>query len=249
MVRGDSDGLRQLAATASGTAYGSTLTTTSSATVAVDSTPPSVTIATSARATTNPVVAVSWGAADSVSGVAGYDLDVATDGGPYLPWLTATTQTAATFTGNPGHRYRFRVRATDRAGNVSAFVSSSEVSVDSAAPFPPQPWIQPPPTGGGLVTADPALGITRSAARGGTLNLTGSVARGARGRVDVAWRAKIGRRIYTAHAVGRITGGRFAVKVRIPAKARRARVATVTVSYPGDGRFGATVRRFTVRSR
>ncbi|MFN0053350.1 MAG: lamin tail domain-containing protein [Planctomycetales bacterium] len=62
---------------------------------------------------------VSWSGRDtpSGSGIAGYDLLVSDNGGPYLPWLVNTPQTSALFTGVVGHTYRFFSTAIDVAGN------------------------------------------------------------------------------------------------------------------------------------
>src|SRR5207302_6829335 len=98
-VRGDTDGLKQLTATASATAYGSTLSGTATKAITVDATPPTVTLAAPSGTTQTEAIAVQWGANDSGSKVAGYDVEVATNGGPYVPWLTAAAQTSA---GHPG---------------------------------------------------------------------------------------------------------------------------------------------------
>jgi hypothetical protein len=61
-----------------------------------------------------------WGGNDGLgSGLVGYDVSVAVDGGQPAPWLTATTTRQATFAASLGHTYTFRVTGRDRAGNVS----------------------------------------------------------------------------------------------------------------------------------
>src|SRR5262249_18902599 len=69
-----------------------------------------------------PALTVHWsGQADPAgSGIAAYDVFVSDDGGPFTAFLTGTAQTAATFTGQRGHTYRFFSRATDHVGNVEA---------------------------------------------------------------------------------------------------------------------------------
>jgi RHS repeat-associated protein len=63
-------------------------------------------------------VAVAWSGDDGGgSGVASYDLDVSADGAPWEPLLTNTQSTSYQYTGQPGHRYTFRVTATDNVGN------------------------------------------------------------------------------------------------------------------------------------
>src|SRR5262249_12118291 len=39
------------------------------------------------------------------------------NGGPFVPWLVATTQTSASYTGSFGHTYRFYTEAVDNVGN------------------------------------------------------------------------------------------------------------------------------------
>src|SRR5690606_10560194 len=54
----------------------------------------------------------------SGSGVASCDVQVSIDAGPWADWLFATTETSTLYAGQAGHGYAFRVRCTDRAGNV-----------------------------------------------------------------------------------------------------------------------------------
>ena len=61
---------------------------------------------------------VDWSGTDVGAGIAFYSVFVSTDGGPYVPLVTATTDTSAPFTGEPGKTYRFYSSATDGAGNV-----------------------------------------------------------------------------------------------------------------------------------
>jgi spore germination protein YaaH/flagellar hook assembly protein FlgD len=72
-----------------------------------------------AKATDEGIV-VAWSAAD-VSAVASFDVQVASDGGAWTPWLTATTKTTDVWLGADGHVYAFRVRATDVKGNAGAW--------------------------------------------------------------------------------------------------------------------------------
>lgn len=71
------------------------------------------------------LIRLSWGGTDSGSGIASYDVARSYDGGAYVTLASATTATAMDTTMNPGHSYRFRVRARDRAGNVGAWVYAS----------------------------------------------------------------------------------------------------------------------------
>jgi RHS repeat-associated protein len=62
---------------------------------------------------------VSWDATtDAGSGVDWYDLDISVDGDPWQSLLTNSQSTDYQYTAQPGHRYTFRVTATDNVGNV-----------------------------------------------------------------------------------------------------------------------------------
>ena len=67
-----------------------------------------------------PNFQISWSGTDAAnsSAIAGFNVYVSDDGGPYTAWLQDTTLTSATFTGQPGHTYGFYSVATDNAGNV-----------------------------------------------------------------------------------------------------------------------------------
>ncbi len=67
-----------------------------------------------------PTFTVSWSGADNSggSGLADYDVYLSDDGGNWVRWQNQTTQTSASFNGQPGHSYAFYSLATDVAGNV-----------------------------------------------------------------------------------------------------------------------------------
>jgi hypothetical protein len=73
-------------------------------------------------------VRIAWTGADERSGIARYDVALSTDGGA---WTSPTTAISASLTPSlaPGHTYRFRVRAVDRAGNVGAWAYGSTFRV------------------------------------------------------------------------------------------------------------------------
>jgi len=66
---------------------------------------------------------ISWTGSDADSGIAGYDVQRSYDGGAYLTIATAITATTFDWTMTPGHTYKFRVRARDKAGNVGAWTT------------------------------------------------------------------------------------------------------------------------------
>ncbi|MBC7250374.1 MAG: hypothetical protein H5T62_08810, partial [Anaerolineae bacterium] len=49
------------------------------------------------------------------------------DDSDWTSWLTATTATEAVYSGELGHRYTFRVRATDNVNNTGPWAEASTV--------------------------------------------------------------------------------------------------------------------------
>ena len=113
------------ATNAAGTGLPSTPTTA----LRIDATSPSVTapvasLAVSSVAATSSVpVLISWTGADSGSGIAHYEVALSTSGGAYvLVASPASTTLTRSLTLSTTRTYRFRVRAVDQSGNVSAWV-------------------------------------------------------------------------------------------------------------------------------
>jgi hypothetical protein len=65
-------------------------------------------------------IPILWSGGDAAggSGIGSYDIYVSRDDGAYQPWLLATKETSARFTGESGSVYRFYSIARDRAGNT-----------------------------------------------------------------------------------------------------------------------------------
>jgi Ca2+-binding RTX toxin-like protein len=103
--------------------------------VTIDALPPASTVSP-LPATSPPNFTVSWsghddgepGGVSPGSGIAFYDIYVATDGGPFAPFLLDTTQTSAAFAGQPGHTYAFYSVATDNVGNREPTPTAAEAS-------------------------------------------------------------------------------------------------------------------------
>ncbi len=99
---------------------------------------PPVTAVAALPATVRPTFAVTWAGSDDSGEVTSYDIFVRRDGAPAFRWLAATFDTAAQFTGEPGHEYAFYSVGRDRAGNVEAFPASPDtatrVALGNAAP-------------------------------------------------------------------------------------------------------------------
>jgi hypothetical protein len=85
----------------------------------IDAAPPASRVNPLPATTSTASFTVSWSGTDDPggSGVGFYDILVSDNGGPFMPFLTRTTQTSATFTGVSGHTYGFYSIATDNVGN------------------------------------------------------------------------------------------------------------------------------------
>ncbi|HIQ05517.1 MAG TPA: hypothetical protein EYH31_07440, partial [Anaerolineae bacterium] len=70
-----------------------------------------------------PTFVVRWEGQDQAagSGLASYEVQFRDGAGIWQTWFSSTTATSATFQGQRGHTYAFRVRARDRAGNLGRF--------------------------------------------------------------------------------------------------------------------------------
>jgi hypothetical protein len=86
----------------------------------------------------NGTFVVNWSGSDNLSGLASYDVQYR-DGpdGCWVDWQSQTTETYAVFVGQEGHNYYFRVRARDRAGNLSAFSEERVVLGDPSHAYLP----------------------------------------------------------------------------------------------------------------
>jgi spore germination protein YaaH/flagellar hook assembly protein FlgD len=82
-----------------------------------DTTPPESGIVVMPPRTGDAGFVVGWRASDD-SAIRSFDVQVSTDGGPWMPWLTGTKASSDVFLGNDGHGYAFRARATDVIGNI-----------------------------------------------------------------------------------------------------------------------------------
>ncbi len=98
-------------------------------TVTRDAVAPTLTLIVAGRIAASDIP-VQWTAVETGSGIRGYDLEVSADGGAsWTRLLTATQATTYTFTGTLGVVYTFRVRATDRVSNVSAWAQAEAKTV------------------------------------------------------------------------------------------------------------------------
>jgi len=84
-------------------------------------------------------IPVAWSGDDengAGSGIAGYDVYVSTDGGPYERWLANTATTSGQYPGLPGHEYAFYSVATDLVGHAEAAPAQPDAVTTLAA----NPW-------------------------------------------------------------------------------------------------------------
>jgi hypothetical protein len=127
VIAGGPNGLGKLGAVASTHRYGETFAQTADGRVRVDATAPRASISLR-RLRELSAIRVRWGARDTGAGVRAYDVLVAVPRHKARVLLRGTHRTVLVFHGRPRHAYRFLVRASDRAGNVSRFARTRYVS-------------------------------------------------------------------------------------------------------------------------
>ncbi len=111
---------------------------TRQALVTIDSVAPTSSVASLPALSSTNAFTVNWSGTDDAggSGLASYTIFVSNDGGPFVPWLTNTTDTSASYVGLDGHTYGFFSIATDNVGNQETIKTAPEASttVDVAPP-------------------------------------------------------------------------------------------------------------------
>jgi RHS repeat-associated protein len=96
----------------------------------IDAAPPTSSVAALPTTETSTSFPVTWWGIDDPggSGVAGCNVYVSDNGGPFAIWQSAVTATSATFTGQNGHTYGFYSTATDNVGNQEPTPASAEAT-------------------------------------------------------------------------------------------------------------------------
>jgi hypothetical protein len=84
-------------------------------------------------------LAISWSGSDSVSGISKYEYALGTTSGgtEVKTWISATTDTSVSLSGlslSDATKYYASVKATDKAGNVSAVITGDGITIDITAP-------------------------------------------------------------------------------------------------------------------
>ena len=109
-----------------------------SGTVKIDTQVPAAKVTAPGGNTSGSAVSVKWSGADNLSGVAHFDVQVRTAAwnagfGAWRSFKSATKATAGTYSAPAGTSVCVRVRATDKAGNTSAYSSERCTSVPLTA--------------------------------------------------------------------------------------------------------------------
>jgi RHS repeat-associated protein len=88
--------------------------------------------------TSTPTFEVRWNGSDEQrgSGIAGYDIFVSTDDGPFVLWQHATSETSASFEGEANHTYRFYSVATDNVGHREPAPDGFDTQTTPGQPLP-----------------------------------------------------------------------------------------------------------------
>jgi hypothetical protein len=110
----------------------------------IDRAAPSCAVQVLPAVTYESVFQVNWGGSDNLAGIRTFDIQYLDSGrGTWSDWLTnvPASKTYELFTGQPGHTYAFRCRATDTANNTGSYPANADTftKVDPAA-RPPTPW-------------------------------------------------------------------------------------------------------------
>jgi hypothetical protein len=94
----------------------------------IDATVPASQVAALAATQAAPTFAVAWSGSDPDAGIAGYDVFVSENEGPFTAFVVGTTDTTAMFTGQVGKSYGFYSVARDLAGNVEAVPAAADTT-------------------------------------------------------------------------------------------------------------------------
>jgi hypothetical protein len=117
-----------------------TLTSVGPGFFSIDSVAPEAT-ASSPQYTKSNDFEVTWSGNDPMPGshltATPFDVQYKVDDGDWTDWMTQTADTKATYSGEPGHTYYFRVRATDIAGNRKIYSGGDGDTSTIIDPNPP----------------------------------------------------------------------------------------------------------------
>jgi RHS repeat-associated protein len=106
--------------------------------ITIDSGPPTSSVSPLSAFSTAASFTLSWSGSDDTggSGIASYDVYVSDNGGPFVPFLQATTETSAMFPGIDSHTYAFYSIAIDNVGNRQPTPATAQATttIDATPP-------------------------------------------------------------------------------------------------------------------
>jgi len=110
----------------------------------IDRQNPSAQVNSLPETSVDSAITVGWGGTDNLAGIRWYDVQYKDgDRGAWVDWQTNISHTAAIFIGQAGHKYYFRARALDKAGNQELYPADDSwdtfTTINPAA-APPTPW-------------------------------------------------------------------------------------------------------------
>ena len=184
-------------------------------------------------------IAVRWSGSDTgASGIDGYDVDQSTDGGGFVRVATRAHSTSLTRMLTPGHTYRFRVRAIDRAGNVGAWAYGTTSRLDGIQQSSARVHY-----GGAWRTTSATAYWGGSLRRASVAGKTASLAFTGRA---FAWVASVGPDRGVARV---IVDGRTVATVDLHSTSRQSRVVVWSRSWTSAGRHTVIIRVLGTRGR
>jgi hypothetical protein len=101
----------------------------------LDNDSPTSQVAALSATTYSPSFQVQWSTSDVGSGVQDATIYASDNGAAFAPWLTNTTASSATYSGQVGHTYAFYSVARDLTGNVEAAKTAAEATTTVSPPI------------------------------------------------------------------------------------------------------------------
>ena len=114
----------------------------------IDATPPTSHVLPLPAVENSSSFQIQWSGTDLASGILDYTIFVSENGGPFTPFLTHTTDTSVTFSGQVGKSYAFYSIARDQTGNQEDAKTTPEATTQVSAgdTIPPTTTATPSPT-------------------------------------------------------------------------------------------------------
>ena len=111
--------------------------------VTIDAAPPTSSVDTLPAVTVTAIFPVSWSGEDDMSGsgIAGYDVYVRQNGGPWVLWLNDTAGQSENFTGENNSTYSFYCIATDNVGHREVKAPQAESTTTISLTDDPGPEV------------------------------------------------------------------------------------------------------------